>query len=295
MVIRSFGLLRRQLFRLLLLCCRTSRSKDMELLVHLQEVAILRRQVNRPQGGLTDGATNVKWCTQIARNLSEARESRSTPLHFLVHDQDHRFGEPFDEMFKAEGVETIRTPWRAPRANAYAERFVRTVRTECLDRIFILSERHLESVLKTYINHDNRERPHRGLNLRIPEGGPSINLADATGSICAVIAPRWPYPRILSLSPRVRPLRCSTRRESESRGPPKRTTSSLSHQDGVVSLFRVRSRQVILRAVGDRSSDDTLQVQFNCGELAPRTRHEGPFSAPRKPVTWTFPGADDGV
>jgi putative transposase len=86
-------------------------------------------------GGVTDGATNVRWCTQIARNLSEARESRSTQLRFLVHDRDHRFGEPFDEVFKAEGVEIIRTPWRAPRANAYAERFVRTVRTECLDRI----------------------------------------------------------------------------------------------------------------------------------------------------------------
>jgi hypothetical protein len=125
-------------------------------------------------GGVTDGATNAQWCTQIARNLSEARESRSTPLRFLVHDRDYRFGEVFDEVFKAEGVEIIRTPWRAPRANAYAERFVRTVRTECLDRIFVLSERHLESGLNTYVNHYNRERPHRGLDLRIPEGGPPV-------------------------------------------------------------------------------------------------------------------------
>jgi len=134
-------------------------------------------------GGVTGDATNVRWCTQIARNLSEARESRSTPLRFLVHDRDHRFGEIFDEVFKAEGVEIIRTPWRAPRANASAERFVRTVRTECLDRIFVLSERHLESVLKTYLNHYNRERPHRGLDLRIPEGGPPLSLAGATGPI----------------------------------------------------------------------------------------------------------------
>ena len=134
-------------------------------------------------GGVMDGATNVKWCTQIARNLSETRESRSTPLRFLVHDRDHRFGGPFDEVFKAEGVEIIRTPWRAPRANAYAERFARTVRTECLDRIFILSERHLESVFKTYLKHYNQERPHRGLDLRIPEGGPPVTIAEATGSI----------------------------------------------------------------------------------------------------------------
>ena len=98
-------------------------------------------------GGVTDETANLRWCTQIARNLSEAREARSTPLRFLVHDRDHRFGEPFDEVFKAEGVRIIRTPWHAPRANAYAEGFVRTGRTECTDRIFVLSERHLESVL----------------------------------------------------------------------------------------------------------------------------------------------------
>ena len=134
-------------------------------------------------GGITGEATNLRWCTQIARNLSEARESRSTPLRFLVHDRDKRFGAMFDEVFKAEGVEIIRTPWRAPRANAYAERFVRTVRTECLDRIFIVNERHLESVLNTYISHYNQERPHRGLDLRIPEGGPPVRQTEAPSSI----------------------------------------------------------------------------------------------------------------
>ena len=64
------------------------------------------------RGGVTDGATNVKWCAQIARNLSEVGESRSTPLRLLGHDRDHRFGEVFDKVFKAEGVEIIRTPWR---------------------------------------------------------------------------------------------------------------------------------------------------------------------------------------
>ena len=101
----------------------------------------------------------------------------------------------FDEVFKAEGVEIIRIRWRAPRANGYAERFVRTVRTECLDRIFVVSERHLESVLKTYLNHYNRERPHRGPYLRIPEGGPPLTVAEATGSIVPR-PPRWPFPRI---------------------------------------------------------------------------------------------------
>ena len=86
-------------------------------------------------GGVTDGAANLAWATQIARNLSEAREDRAEPIRFLVHDRDKRFGATFDEVFKAEGIEIVRTPWRAPKANAYAERWIRTVRAECLDRV----------------------------------------------------------------------------------------------------------------------------------------------------------------
>jgi putative transposase len=127
-------------------------------------------------GGVTDGATNLSWCTQIARNLSEERESRDIPIRFFVHDRDKRFGATFDEVFKAEGIWILRTPWRAPRANAYAERFVRTVRNECLDRVFILNERHLRSVLVTYVDHYNRERPHRGLDLLPPEGRSDLQL-----------------------------------------------------------------------------------------------------------------------
>ena len=119
--------------------------------------------ISIPEGSYSAGSPTVRPTSSGAprslANLSEAGESRSTPLRFLVHDRDHRFGEVFDEVFKAEGVEIIRTPWRAARASAYAERFVRTVRTEGLDRIFVLSERHLESVLKTYVRHYNQERP----------------------------------------------------------------------------------------------------------------------------------------
>ncbi len=86
-------------------------------------------------GGVTDGAANAAWCAQIARNLSEARENRVNRIKYLVHDRDKRFCAVFDEVFRAEGINILRTPWRAPRANAYAERFIRTVRTECLDRL----------------------------------------------------------------------------------------------------------------------------------------------------------------
>ena len=75
-------------------------------------------------------------------------------------------------LFRTEGIRVIRTPIRAPRANAYAERFVRTVRAECLDHILILGRRHLEGVLRGYVAHYNQERPHRGIGLSVPEGLP---------------------------------------------------------------------------------------------------------------------------
>jgi transposase InsO family protein len=75
----------------------------------------------------------------------------------------------FDEVVRSEGIRVIRTPIRAPQANAYAERFVRTVRAECLDWLLILGRRHLEHVLSTYVTHYNRERPHRALALVPPQ------------------------------------------------------------------------------------------------------------------------------
>ncbi len=125
-------------------------------------------------GGVTAGPGNVTWCAQIARNLTDAREDRDTPIRFLVHDRDKRFGPTFDEVFRAEGIKIVRTPWRAPKANAYAERFIRTVRTECLDRLFIFGEAHLRRVLDTYVDQYNNERPHRGRDLHPPNGPPAV-------------------------------------------------------------------------------------------------------------------------
>ena len=127
-------------------------------------------------GGVTDETADLAWATQSARNLSEAREDRAEPIRFLVHDHDKRFGAPFDEVFKAGGTEIVRTPWRASKANAYAERWIRTARAECLDRVMVLGRRHLEQLLTTYVKHYNEERPHRSLGLE-PPGAPQSSRA----------------------------------------------------------------------------------------------------------------------
>jgi putative transposase len=108
------------------------------------------------------------WVTQQARNL--AMDERLSGVRFLLRDRDARFSGPFDEVFRTEGVRVIRTPIRAPPANAFAERFVRTVRRECLDHVLIYGCRHLERVLETYVAHYLEERAHRGLSLRVPTG-----------------------------------------------------------------------------------------------------------------------------
>lgn len=88
---------------------------------------------------------------------------------FLIHDRDSKFTGPFNEVFESEGTKIIRTPYRAPRANAVAERWVLTVRSECLDWFLIRSRRHLERVLRDYVEHYGCARPHRALDLKVPE------------------------------------------------------------------------------------------------------------------------------
>jgi putative transposase len=113
-----------------------------------------------------DGA----WVTQQARNLAMQLGEREPQFRLLIHDRDSKFSRAFDEIFCSEGIEVIRTPMQAPNANAFAERWVRTVRSDCLDRILILGSRHLEAVLRVYTNHYNEHRPHRALRLAPPDG-----------------------------------------------------------------------------------------------------------------------------
>jgi transposase InsO family protein len=116
--------------------------------------------------GCTSNPTGA-WVTQQARNLSFTGILERT--RFLIHDRDSKFSAAFDEVFGSERITVIHTPVRAPQANAYAERFVRTIRAECLDWLLIVGRRHLEHVLRTYTTHYNRGRPHRALALLPPD------------------------------------------------------------------------------------------------------------------------------
>ncbi|MDP9342051.1 MAG: transposase [Actinomycetota bacterium] len=103
-------------------------------------------------------------------------------MRFLIRDRDAKYRGSFDEVLRTEAVHVTRTPIRAPRANAVAERWVRTIRGECLDRTLLLSRSHLERVLRRYVAHYNRQRPHRGLQLRVPVPCP-IPLQPASPSL----------------------------------------------------------------------------------------------------------------
>jgi len=92
-----------------------------------------------------------------------------TPVRFLIRHRDSKYTRDFDIVFRSEGIEIVRAPVRAPRANAIAERFVRTVRAECLDWLLILNRRHLERVLRVFVHHYNGHRPHRSVNLTPPD------------------------------------------------------------------------------------------------------------------------------
>ena len=110
-----------------------------------------------------------QWVTQQARNLLLVLGEQGRRARFVLRDRDAKFSRTFDEVFRSDGAEVLLTPVQAPRANAYAERWVRTVRAECLDWLLVVSRGHLEQVLRVYVQHYNRHRPHRALRLQPPD------------------------------------------------------------------------------------------------------------------------------
>jgi transposase InsO family protein len=109
-----------------------------------------------------------RWVTQQARNVLMELGDEGIRPRFLVCDRDSKLTREFDEVFRSEGIGVIKAPVRAPKARAHAERWVESVRRECLDRLLILGRRHLNHVLVTYVRHFNEHRPHRALAQRSP-------------------------------------------------------------------------------------------------------------------------------
>jgi transposase len=117
--------------------------------------------------GITANPTGA-WVAQQARNLLMDLDDRLAGFAFLIRDRDSKFTGVFDAVFASEGIRILRTPVRAPRANAIAERWIGTVRREILDRMLIVNRRHLETVLAEYVAHCNDHRPHRALQHAAP-------------------------------------------------------------------------------------------------------------------------------
>jgi hypothetical protein len=108
------------------------------------------------------------WVVQQARQMSWLIQDGDPSVRFLIRDRDAKFVSGFDTIFRCEGVEIVRTPFRAPNANAVAERWIRSAREECLDHLLILGERHLHRVLREYVTFFNQRRPHQGLGQQCP-------------------------------------------------------------------------------------------------------------------------------
>jgi len=123
--------------------------------------------------GITAHPTQA-WVTQRARELSD----RFSSFRFLIRDRDAKFPASFDAVFGAEGIEVIRSPVRAPRANAICERVIGTIRRECSDQLIILGPGHLQLILEEYLDHYNQHRPHRALGQHPPSGPHPAQPAD---------------------------------------------------------------------------------------------------------------------
>jgi putative transposase len=122
------------------------------------------------------------WTAQQARNLLMDFGERAGRFEFLIRDRDSKFTAAFDGVFAGNATRVIKTPVRSPRANSFAERFVGTLRRECLDHVLILGERHLRNVLAEYARHYNSHRPHQSLQQEPPLRQPG-HAVDITAQI----------------------------------------------------------------------------------------------------------------
>jgi putative transposase len=142
---------------------------DTALLRRLYVLAFIRIGNRRIEYIASTSNPHGAWMVQQARNLLMDLDDRGRQPRFLIHDRDAKFGRAFNAAFHGEGIRVIRTLLQAPNANAHIERWVGSVRRECLDRLLILSRRQLDRVLRVYVRHYNEQRPHRALDLQAPD------------------------------------------------------------------------------------------------------------------------------
>jgi hypothetical protein len=116
---------------------------------------------------------NATWVVQLARQIIWELEGRDLPIRFLIHDNDTSFTKAFDSVFRAEGIKVIHTPYHdhAPNANAHAERWIRSAREECLDKLLIINQTHLRRVMREFVVYHNTTRSHQGIDQQIPMPG----------------------------------------------------------------------------------------------------------------------------
>ncbi len=132
---------------------------------------------------------NASWVLQQARQMVWVLEDSESTIQLAIHDRDTKFTASFDTVFQSERIKVIQTPFRSPNANAIAERWVRTVREECLDHLLIFNRKHLRKVLKEFVNYYNFSRPHQGIGQQMPfprapaENAGAVCCRDVLGGI----------------------------------------------------------------------------------------------------------------
>jgi putative transposase len=147
-------------------------------------------------GGITTNPDG-RWVSQQARNLLMQLDDEAVRPRFLIRDRDSKFTREFDEVLRSGGIRVIKAPVRAQKARAHAERWIGSVRRECLDRLLIVGRSHVEHVLVNYTRHYNEHRPHRALGQRPPLSNDGTSLRQARPqewSSSGTLAPATEWP-----------------------------------------------------------------------------------------------------